>query len=64
MSSASGKGFFLLNLKTLTVGKKNALYLSINNVHVFSTKVLIEAILLRLLILETGPPFFVVIRAT
>ena len=63
MSSASGKGFFLLNLKTLTVGKKNALYLSIN-AHGFSTKVLIEAILLRLLILETGPPFFVVIRAT
>ena len=63
MSSASGKGFFLLNLKTLTVGKKNALYLSVN-VHVFSTNVLIDAILLRLFVLETGPPFFVVIRAT
>ena len=62
MSSASGKGFFLLNLKTLTVGGKNALYLSVN-VHVFSTKVLIEAILLRLL-LETGPPLLEVIRAT
>ena len=37
--------------------KKNALYLSVN---VFSTKVLIGTRLL----METGPPFYVVIRAT
>ena len=40
--------------------KKNALYLSVN---VFSTKVLIGDTILRLL-METGPPFYVVIRAT
>ena len=43
------------------VKKKKALYLSVN---VFSTKVLIgDTIFLRLL-METGPPFYVVIRAT
>ena len=42
-------------------GKKKALYLSVN---VFSTKVLIgDTIFLRLL-METGTPFYVVIRAT
>ena len=44
------------------MGKK-ALYLSVN---VFSTKVTLligDSIFLRLL-LETGPPFYVVIRAT
>ena len=41
--------------------KKKALYLSVN---IFSTKVLIgDTIFLRLLI-ETGPPFYVVTRAT
>ena len=44
-----------------TSQKKKALYLSVN---VFSTKVLIgDTIFLRLL-METGPPFYVVIRAT
>ena len=43
-----------------TSQKKKALYLSVN---VFSTKVLIgDTIFLRLL-METGPPFYMVIRA-
>ena len=42
------------------VEKKNVLYLSVN---VFSTKVLIGNTTLRVL-METGPPFYVVIRAT
>ena len=56
-------GFFVLEkLENHTnQGKKKALYLSVN---VFSTKVLIgDTIFLRLL-METGPPFYVVIRAT
>ena len=45
----------------LFVSKKGTFYLSVN---VFSTKVLIgDTIFLRLL-METGPPFYVVIRAT
>ena len=53
------------NIKELATFKidvvKKALNLSVN---VFSTKVLIgDTILLRLL-LETGPPFYMVIRAT
>ena len=55
-------GFFVLEkLENHTnQGKKKALYLSVN---VFSTKVLIGDTILRLL-METGPPFYVVIRAT
>ena len=48
------------NWEMFSKDKKNALYLSVN---VFSTKVLIGDYNLRLQ-LETGPPFYVVIRAT
>ena len=45
---------------TFVIKKKKALYLSVN---VFSTKVLIGDTYILRLQLETGPPFYVVIRA-
>ena len=45
----------------LFVSKKGTFYLSVN---VFSTKVLNGDTVFLLLLMETGPPFYVVIRAT
>ena len=56
-----GKLFFFLsrqNVRKVLWGKKKALHLSVN---VFSTKVLIGD---TIFLLEKGPPFYVVIRAT
>ena len=48
-------------LKAGSENQNNTLYLS---VHVFSTKVPIGGHYILRLLMETGPPFYVVIRAT